>query len=76
MLAVYLGDPHALMRLESIRVRRPADLRGHDPSDLMQKINLEAGRPADRPSIAAQARRNLSGAAEQQPAPRQAHAHG
>jgi hypothetical protein len=28
MLAVYLAAPHVLMRLESIRGRRPADLRG------------------------------------------------
>ena len=28
MLAVYLGDPRALMRLESIGGRRPAGLRG------------------------------------------------
>jgi hypothetical protein len=27
MLAVYLGDPRVLMRLKSIRGRRPADLR-------------------------------------------------
>jgi hypothetical protein len=28
MLAVYLGDPRVLMRLEPIRGRRPADPRG------------------------------------------------
>jgi hypothetical protein len=28
MLAVYLADPHVLMRLEPIRGQRPADLRG------------------------------------------------
>jgi hypothetical protein len=76
MLAVYLGDPRVLMRLESIGVRRLADPRGHDPCDLMHEINLEAGRPLGRPSIAVQALRNLIGAAQQEPAPGQAHAHG
>jgi hypothetical protein len=28
MLAVYLGDPRVLMRLEPIGGRRPADFRG------------------------------------------------
>jgi hypothetical protein len=28
MLAIYLGDPRVLMRLEPIGGRRPADLRG------------------------------------------------
>jgi hypothetical protein len=42
----------------------------------MHQINLEAGRPVGRPSIAVQARRNLIGATEQEPAPRQALAHG
>jgi hypothetical protein len=41
----------------------------------MHQINLEAGRPADRPSIL-QARRNLIGATEQEPAPGQARADG
>jgi hypothetical protein len=42
----------------------------------MHEINLEAGRPVGRPSIAVQALRNLIGAAEQEPAPGQARAHG
>jgi hypothetical protein len=42
----------------------------------MHQINLEADRPVGRPSIAVQARRNLIGAAEQQPAPGQARADG
>jgi hypothetical protein len=42
----------------------------------MHQINLEAGRPIGRPSIAARARRNLIGAALQEPAPGQARADG
>ena len=72
LLVVYLGDPRGLLRPESIAVRRLADLRSHDPCDLMHEINLEAGHP----SIAVQALWNLIGAAEQEPAPGQARAHG
>jgi hypothetical protein len=42
----------------------------------MHQINLEAGRPVGRASIAVQVRRNLIGAAEQEPAPGQARADG
>jgi hypothetical protein len=42
----------------------------------MHEINLEAGRPVGGPSIAVQARRNLIGATEQEPAPGQARADG
>lgn len=45
MLAVPLCGERVLTRLESIGVRRLADLRGRDPWELMHKINLEAGRP-------------------------------
>ena len=64
MLAVPLCGDRVLMRLESIGVRRLADLRGRDPWELMQEINLEAGRPIWRPPIAVQALQNLVDAAE------------
>jgi hypothetical protein len=69
MLAVHLCGPRVLMRLESIGVRRLADLRGRDPWELMQEINLEAGRPIWRPPLAIEALRNLVDAAERRAAP-------
>jgi hypothetical protein len=42
----------------------------------MHEINLQVGRPVGRSSIAVQARRNLIGATEQEPAPGQARAGG
>ena len=52
MLAIPLCGERVLMRLESIGVKRLADLRGRDPWDVMHEINLEAGRPIWRPPIA------------------------
>jgi len=66
MLAVPLCGERALMRLESIGVRRLADLRGRDPWQLMQEINLEAGHPIWRPPIAVAALQNLIDAAERE----------
>jgi hypothetical protein len=40
-----------LMRLESIGVRRLADLRGRDAWELMHEINLDAGRRTWRPPL-------------------------
>lgn len=71
MLAVPLCGERVLMRLESIGVRRLADLRGRDAWELMHEINLEAGRPIWRPPIAVQALQNLVDAAE-----REGHLHG
>jgi hypothetical protein len=74
MLAVRLCGERVLMRLESIGVRRLADLRGRDPWDVMHAINLEAGRPIWHPPVAIAALQNLTDAAEREgaspPAPR------
>ena len=69
MLAVALCGDRVLMRLDSIGVRRLADLRDRDPWELMHEINLEAGRPIWRPTIAVQALQNLIDAAEAHPSP-------
>ena len=69
MLAVPLCGERVLTRLESIGVRRLADLRGRDPWELMHKINLEAGRPIWRPPIAVQALQHLVDAADQRTRP-------
>jgi hypothetical protein len=66
MLAVDLCGERVLMRLDSIGVERLADLRGRDPWDVMQEINLEAGRPIWRPPIALGALQNLIDAAERE----------
>lgn len=66
MLAVALCGDRVLMRLESIGVRRLADLRDRDPWELMHEINLEAGRPIWRPPIAVEALQNLIDAAERE----------
>jgi hypothetical protein len=74
MLAVPLSGC-VLIRLESIGVRRLADLRGRDPWDLMQ-INLEAGRPIWRPPLAVPALQNLIDGAARKAAPGRAREHG
>lgn len=69
MLAVRLCGERVLERLESIGVRRLADLRGRDPWELMCEINLEAGRPIWHPPMATRALQNLVDAAEREPRP-------
>lgn len=59
MLAVHMCGQRVLERLDSVGVRRLADLRGRDPWDLMHEINLEAGRPIWRPPMAIIALQNL-----------------
>ncbi len=66
MLAVPLCGERVVMRLESIGVRRLADLRGRDPWEVMHEINLEAGRPIWRPPLAVTALQNLIDAAERE----------
>jgi hypothetical protein len=66
MLAVRLCGERVLMRLESIGVRRLADLCGRDPWELMHMINLEAGRPIWQPPLAVAALQNLIDAAERE----------
>ena len=68
MLGVQLCGERVLMRLESIGVRRLADLRGRDPWEVMDEINLEAGRTIWRPPIAVAALQNLVDAAEREDA--------
>ncbi len=64
MLAVHLCGERVLVRLESIGVEHLADLRGRDPWDVMQEINLEAGRPIWHAPLAIAALQNLIDAAE------------
>jgi hypothetical protein len=66
MLAIRLCGERVLMRLESVGVRRLADLRGRDPWELMHEINLEAGRPIWRAPMAVTALQNLINAAERE----------
>ncbi len=66
MLAVQLCGERVLMRLESIGVRRLAELRGRDAWDLMHEINLEAGRPIWHAPMAVAALQNLIDAAERE----------
>ena len=69
MLAVRLCGERVLERLESIGIRRLADLRGRDPWELMYEINLEAGRPIWHAPMATRALQNLVDAAELEPRP-------
>jgi hypothetical protein len=69
MRAVPLCGPRVVARLESIGVERLADLRDRDPYDLMEEVNLEAGRPIWRPPMATRALENLVEAAEWQSDP-------
>ena len=66
MLAVPLCGPRVIQRLESIGVRRLADLKGKDPFDLMRRINLAAGRVIWRPPVAVVALSNLITVAEKE----------
>jgi hypothetical protein len=69
MLAVRLCGERVLERLESIGIRRLADLHGRDPWELMCDINFEAGRPIWHAPMATRALQNLIDAAEQEPRP-------
>ena len=69
MLSVALCGPRVVERLASIGVRRLSDLRGRDPWELMDEINLAAGRPIWRPPMAIAALQNLVDAAERQGEP-------
>jgi hypothetical protein len=63
MLALPMCGEQVLMRLEAIGVRRLADLRDRDAWELMQEINIEAGRPIWRAPRAIEALENLITAA-------------
>jgi hypothetical protein len=64
MLLVPLCGQRVVARLEAIGVRRLSDLRGEDPFDLMERVNLAAGDPIWRPPMATRALENLIAAAE------------
>jgi nucleotidyltransferase/DNA polymerase involved in DNA repair len=66
LLAIPMCGERVLMRLEAIGIRRLADLREHDAWDLMQQINIEAGRPIWRAPRAIAALENLIAAARQE----------
>jgi len=66
MLAVHMCGERVIERLDSIGVRRLADLRGRDPWDLMHEVNLEAGRPIWRAPMAIIALQNLVDASERE----------
>ena len=63
MLAVALCGPRVLIRLESIGITRLRDLAHRDPHDLVQEVNIQAGRPIWRPPMATEAMANLIAAA-------------
>lgn len=64
MRLVPLCGPQVVARLETIGVRRLTDLRGEDPFDLMERVNLAAGHPIWHPPMATRALENLIAAAE------------
>lgn len=66
MLTVPLCGPRVLMRLEAAGVERLADLRGRDAWELLDEVNLAAGRPIWHPPIAIQALMNLIAAANRE----------
>jgi len=66
MLAVDLCGERVLARLESVGVRRLADLGGRDPWKVMHEVNLQAGRPIWRAPMAIVALQNLIDAAERE----------
>ena len=63
MLAVRLCGPRVIPRLESIGITQLADLAHRDPYELVQQVNIQAGRPIWHPPIATQAMANLVAAA-------------
>ncbi len=63
-LAVPLCGPRVVARLEAIGVERLDDLRGRDPWDLLESVNLAAGHPIWQPPMAILALENLVQAAE------------
>jgi nucleotidyltransferase/DNA polymerase involved in DNA repair len=64
MLAVSLCGKRVVERLESIGIRRLADMRNRDPWELMHEINCKAGRRVWQPPLAIVALQNLVDAAE------------
>ena len=69
MKVVCLCGERVIARLESIGMRRLADLAGRDPWDLMHQINLQVGRPIWCATMAVLALPNLIDAAEREASP-------
>ena len=65
MLAVQLCGPRVIARLESIGITRLDDLAPRDPQDLVQEVNIEAGRPIWQAPMATRAMASLIRAARQ-----------
>jgi hypothetical protein len=66
MQLVPLCGARVVARLEAIGVCHLSDLRGEDPLDLMERVNLVAGRRVWRAPMAIQALENLIAAAERE----------
>ena len=65
MLAVQLCGARVIARLESIGITRLDDLAPRDPQDLVQEVNIEAGRPIWQAPMATRAMASLIRAARQ-----------
>ena len=63
MLAVRLCGRRVITCLESIGITSLGDLAHRQPDDLVQEVNIQAGRPIWRPPMATQAMTNLIAAA-------------
>ena len=66
-LEIPLCGRRVVARLDAIGVERLDDLRGRDPWDLLDEVNLAAGHPIWQPPIAILALANLVRAAENAP---------
>ena len=64
LLAVPLCGVRVVRRLEAIGVRELADLRGRDPYEVMEHVNVVAGWPIWRPPMAIHALSNVIAASE------------
>ena len=65
MLAVQRCGPRVIERLESIGITKLDDLAPRDPQDLVQEVNIEAGRPIWHTPMATRAMASLIRAARQ-----------
>ncbi len=64
MLRIPLCGVRVVERLASVGIERLIDLRGQDAVDLMERVNIEAGRAIWRPPMATRALSKLIAAAE------------
>jgi hypothetical protein len=65
MLAVRLCGPRVIARLESIGITGLGDLAHRQPDDLVDEVNIQAGRPIWHPPMAIRAMANLIAAARE-----------